>query len=159
MHHLGLTRQEIDNLQQLIARLDAQEARQASEGADRRIHPRIDFCHPMWINLPAELRQPWIHVYSRNLSTGGISFLARNMFYVDQHLVIAHELNEFKPMLVLSRVRFCRNIKGGIMEIGLTFVASQADPEGHREIPAEWLSRILQTDWLVRRKFPLLVNE
>ena len=59
MKHIGLTRQEIEHLQTLIARLDAQTPSAESE---RRTNPRIDFAHPMWLNLPGEPGQPWIHV-------------------------------------------------------------------------------------------------
>lgn len=151
MQHIGLTRQEIQRLEQLIARLDAQGP---SEGSDRRLNPRIDFAHPMWLNLPADNGQPWIHVYSRNLSTGGLSFLTRNLFYNNQHLVLAHELNENAPMLALCRVCFCRPIDMGVQEVGLAFVAARADPESRRDIPPEWTSRIIQSDPLSRRSFP-----
>jgi hypothetical protein len=155
MYHIGLTRTEIEHLQQIIARLDAQST---PELEDRRAYPRIDFSHPMWLNLPAEAGRPWVHVYSRNLSTGGLSFLSRNLFYAGQHLVIAHELNEMAPMLVLCRVCFCRPIDLGIMEVGLAFVTAKADPGCRREIPAEWLGRILENDFVVRRKFPAAVH-
>lgn len=151
--HIGLTRQEMQRLEQLIARLDAQGP---SEGAERRVHPRIDFAQPMWINLPAEQGQPWVHVYSRNLSTGGVSFLSRNIFYTGQHLVISHELNEMVSMLVLCRVCFCRTIDMGVQEVGMAFVAARADPHRTREIPPEWLSRVLQTDHLSRRPAALI---
>jgi hypothetical protein len=153
--HIGLTRTEIEHLQKVIARLDAQAP---ADAEDQRVHPRIDFSQPMWLNLPAESGQPWMHVYSRNLSTGGLSFLTRNIFYADQHLVISHDLNELAPMLVLCRVCFCRPIDLGIMEVGLEFISAQADPECRREIPVEWLTRLLQKDWLTRRKFPLTVK-
>jgi hypothetical protein len=150
MFHIGLTRQEIERLQELIARLDAQSP---GEGADRRVHPRIDFAQPMWLNLPGEAGQPWVHVYSRNLSTGGLAFLSRQLFYTDQHVVIAHELNEATPMLVLCRVCFCRTIDLGIQEVGLAFAAARADPERAREIPMEWTAQVLKNDWMTRRKY------
>ncbi len=149
MQHIGLTQQEIEHLQQVIAKLDAQAP---TEDADRRVHPRIDFCHPMWLNMPGEPGRPWVHVYSRNLSTSGLGFLTRNLFYTGQHLVIAHELNEFTPMLVLCRVCFCRPIDMGILEVGLAFVSARPDPHAVREIPAEWLLRVQENDWLNRRK-------
>lgn len=151
MHHIGLTWQEIEHLNKLIARLDAQTP---SNQADRRTHPRIDFCQPMWLNLPTEPGSPWVHIYSRNLSTGGLSFLTRNLFYADQHLVISHELSEATAMLALCRVCFCRTIDFGIQEVGLAFVTASADPHRSREIPADWHARVLQNDWLSRRKFP-----
>jgi hypothetical protein len=151
MHHIGLTQAEIEHLQQIIARLDAQVT---AEQQDRRVHPRIDFSRPMWLNLPAEAGQPWVHVYSRNLSTGGLAFLTRHIFYAGQHLVISHELNEMAPMLVLGRVCFCRPIDLGIMEVGLAFVMAKADPDCRREIPTEWLDRILKNDAVMRRKYP-----
>jgi hypothetical protein len=83
VHHIGLTRQEIEHLQSLITRLDAQTP---DDAADRRLHPRIDFAHPMWINLPTQPTQAWIHVYSRNLSTGGLSFLTGILFYLVLYL-------------------------------------------------------------------------
>jgi hypothetical protein len=152
VQHIGLTRQEIEHLEQVILRLDAQGP---SEGSDRRLHPRIDFAHPMWVNLPAEPGQPWVHVYSRNLSTGGVSFLTRNLFYTGQHLIISHELNEMVSMLVLSRVCFCRNIDLGVQEVGMAFVAARADPHRAREVPPEWMARVLESDALCRRNFPL----
>ena len=154
MQYIGLTRQEIEHLQEVIAKLDAQSP---ATGADRRVHPRIDFAHPMWLNLPGEPGRPWVHVYSRNLSTGGLGFLTRNLFYADQHVVIAHELNELTPMLVLCKVCFCRPIDLGIMEVGLAFISVHADPYAKREIPAEWLMRVLENDQLSRRKFPAAV--
>lgn len=151
MQHIGLTRAEIEYLQQIIAKLDAQNP---AGHDDRRVHPRIDFSHPMWLNLPTEAGQPWVHVYSRNLSTGGLSFLSRTIFYANQHLVISHELNEAATMLVLCRVCYCRPIDLGIMEVGLAFVVAKADPDHRREVPPEWLARILQNDSISRRKFP-----
>jgi hypothetical protein len=150
--HIGLTRQEIEHLQSLIARLDAHESATPDE---RRHNPRIDFAQPMWLNLPCEAGEPWIHVYSRNLSTGGLSFLTRAIFYADQHVVIAHELNEVTSMLVLCRVCFCRTIDLGVQEVGLAFVTARADPHHKREIPDEWRTRVLDADPLARRKHPV----
>ena len=100
MSHIGLSREEMQYLSTLIARLDA---RGPGGGADRRGMPRIDFSHALWLNLPTEPGQPWVHILSRNLSTGGLAFLTRQIFYVNQHLVISHELNEKEPLLVLSQ--------------------------------------------------------
>jgi hypothetical protein len=149
--HIGLTRTEIEHLQTLIARLDAGES---PADAERRVHPRIDFKHPMWLNLPGEVGQPWIHVYSRNLSTGGLSFLTRAIFYANQRVVIAHELNEITSMLVLCRVCYCRTIDLGVQEVGLAFITVKADPLHKREIPEDWKAQVLQDDPLARRRFP-----
>lgn len=150
MYHIGLAQPEIEHIKVLIARLDAQPP---SAAADRRVHPRIDFSHPMWLNVPTEPDMPWVHIYSRNLSTGGLSFLTRAIFYMGQHLVIAHELKEFQPMVVLSRVCFCRTIDLGIQEVGLAFVMMRADPGGRRVIPPEWLPQVVQSDFLARRRY------
>ena len=149
MYHIGLTRHEVEHLQGLIARLDAAAGHDYD---DRRVHPRIDFSHPMWLNLPTAPGRPWVHVYSRNLSTGGLAFLTRALFYADQHLVIWHELNEQSPQLVLCRVCYCRPIDLGIQEAGLTFVATKADAGRAREIPADWRAAVLKTDYLARRR-------
>ncbi len=125
MYHIGLSREEIEHVGHLIAKLDAQPL---AEDADRRVHPRIDFSHPMWLNLPSEPGAPWVHILSRNLSTGGLSFLTRKLFYMNQHLVISHELNENTPLLVLAKVCFCRSVKMGIQEVGLAFGAIEYDP-------------------------------
>ena len=156
MHHIGLSREEIERVQKIIAHLDAQPL---TEGADRRINPRIDFSHPMWLNLPTEPGKPWVHVFSRNLSTTGLSFLTRKLFYVGQHLVISHELKEDKPLLVLCRVCFCRPIELGIQEVGLAFSAVEPDPLKERRIPGQWLTTVLQNDWLARQKMPALVAD
>ncbi len=149
MVHIGLSRDEIEHIGELIARLDAQPL---GEGADRRVHPRIDFSHPMWLNLPTEPGAPWVHIFSRNLSTGGLSFLSRKLFYVDQQLVISHELKENTPLLVLAKVCFCRSVEMDVQEVGLVFSAIEYDPERSRRVPARWMSMVLQSDWLARRK-------
>jgi hypothetical protein len=151
VHHMALSRAEIQRVQQIIARLDAQAA---GPGADQRVFPRIDYCHPMWLHLPTDPGKPWIHVFSRNLSTGGLSFLSRALFYVGQHLIISHELNEGYPHLVLSRICFCRCVEMGIHEVGLAFLKAQPDPQRARSIPSEWLTLVLQQDYLARRKYP-----
>ena len=155
MYHIGLSREEIDHVQHLIARLDAEPAGAA---ADRRVHPRIDFAHPMWLNLPTEQGAPWVHIFSRNLSTGGLAFLTRKIFYVDQHLVISHELKENTPLLVLAKVCFCRTIDTKIHEVGLAFTAIEYDPERQRRIPSRWLATVVQSDWLARKKLPTVAS-
>ena len=152
MYHIGLTRDEVDRVERIISQLDA---RPLAEAACRREHPRIDFRHPLWLNLPTEAGRPWIHIYSRNLSTSGLAFLSKKLFYVDQHLVVSHELMESCPQLVLSRVCFCRTIDEGIQEIGLNFVVSQKDSQRLRQIPPTWLALVLQNDWFARQKFPM----
>ena len=152
MFHIGLSRDEIHRVQQIIARLDAKPI---SAQADRREHPRIDFNHPLWLNLPTEPGKPWVHIFSRNLSTSGLAFLSRKIFYVGQHLVISHELMESCSQLVLARVCFCRSVTAGIQEVGLTFAVTQKDPDKLRNIPVPWLALVLQNDWLARQKFPV----
>jgi len=154
VYHIGLSREEVDRIEQLIAKLDAQPA---GEAADRRVHPRIDFSHPMWLNLPTEAGAPWVHIFSRNLSTGGLAFLSRKLFYVEQHLIISHELKENTPLLVLAKVCFCRTVDKGIQEVGLAFSAIEYDPDRQRRIPARWLSTVVQSDWLARKKAPAAV--
>jgi hypothetical protein len=155
MVHIGLSREEITHISALIAKLDAQPL---SDNADRRIHPRIDFSHPMWLNLPTEPGAPWVHIYSRNLSTGGLSFLSRKLFYVNQQLVISHELMENTPLLVLATVCFCRNVEMNVQEVGLVFTAIEYDPDRTRHVPARWMSMVLQSDWLARRKSALPIG-
>ncbi|HUO09806.1 MAG TPA: PilZ domain-containing protein [Phycisphaerae bacterium] len=155
MHHIGLSREEIDHVQSLIDRLDGQPA---GAEADRRVHPRIDFAHAMWLNLPTEPGAPWVHIFSRNLSTGGLAFLSRRIFYVDQHLVISHELKEHTPLLVLASVCFCRKVDNAIYEVGLAFKAIEYDPERQRRIPSRWLATVVQSDWLARRKNPAMAS-
>jgi PilZ domain len=154
MFHIGLSRDEIEHIQQIIARLDAEPQ---GESADRRVHPRIDFSHAMWLNLPTEPGAPWVHIFSRNLSTGGLAFLTRKLFYVGQHLVISHELKENTPLLVLAKVCFTRIVEDGIQEVGLIFSAIEYDPQCQRHIPARWMSMVLQSDWIARKKNAPLV--
>lgn len=152
---MGLTFQEMQHLQEVIARLDAVAAETGGPGgADRRVHPRIDFAKPMWLLVPADPDQKWNYVYSRNLSTGGLSFLSRGLFYAGQYVVISHELGENASMLVLCRVCFCRPIDLGVREVGLAFVTARADPGARRDIPAEWRARALETDWMMQSKVP-----
>jgi hypothetical protein len=153
--HIGLSREEVDRVQHIIAKLDAVPA---GAEADRRIHPRIDFSHPMWLNLPTEPGAPWVHIYSRNLSTGGLAFLTRKIFYVDQHLIISHELKENTPLLVLAKVCFCRNIDATFYEVGLAFTAIEYDPDRQRRIPSRWLATVVQSDWLARKKLPTMAS-
>jgi hypothetical protein len=155
MGHIGLSREELDYMQTLIARLDAQEP---GAGSERRVRPRIDFSHPLWLNMPTEPGKPWVHILSRNLSTGGLAFLTRQIFYVNQHLVISHELNEKEPLLVLSRVCFCRPVDMRVFEVGLAFVAVEKDPQRVRKVPAHWLHQVMRTDWLARQKLTAVVR-
>ena len=151
MYHIGVSRLEITRIQKIIAELDAQVP---ALDADRRIHPRIDFSHPMWLNLPADPGSPWVRVYSRNLSTGGLAFLTRKLVYNGQYLIIAHELNEKCPQLVLCKTCFCRTVELDIMEVGLAFQAVEADPTNVRRVPPDWTKLVLQGDWLARRATP-----
>ena len=95
---------------------------------------------------------PWVYVYSRNLSTGGLSFLSRELFYSGQYVVISHELGEAATMLVLCRVCYCRPIDLGVQEVGLAFVTAKADPGNKREIPDDWRKRALEADGMSRGK-------
>ncbi len=148
MNHIGLTRKEIEHLQTLIARLDAETP---ADAVDRRTFPRVDFCHALWLNLPTQAGQPWVHVYSRNLSTGGLSFLTRGLFYHQQHVVISHELNERTSVMALCRVCFCRAVELPIQEVGLAFVTALPDPGRDRAIPPEWHEIVRRNDWLARK--------
>ena len=143
MEYTALTLQELDHLQRVIARLDA---RPPGDAGDRRLHPRIDFSHPMWLNLPGAAGRPWVHVHARNLSTSGLGFLTRHLFYAGQHLVIAHTLKESTPMLVLCRVCYCRSIEPGTFEVGLAFVLARPNPDDARNVPAEWLALVVRHD-------------
>ena len=154
MQSIGLTLQEIQHLQTVIARLDAAAAANGDHSAERRIHPRIDFAKPMWMLVPTDPDQKWTYVYSRNLSTGGLSFLSRNLFYAGQYVVISHELGESAAMLVLCRICFCRPIDLGVQEVGLAFVTAKADPGTRRDVPSEWRARALEADWMTQSKTP-----
>ncbi len=149
MIHIGLSREETQQVESVIAQLDAAPA---SSAADRRVRPRIDFCHPMWINLPTESGQPWIHVFSRNLSTGGLAFLARREFALEEYLVISHHLNVGFPQLALCCVKFSRAVAEGIFEIGLEFQAIAPDTDNLRQIPPRWTSLILRNTWISRTR-------
>jgi|GEM_PF-2449990 len=154
VQHIQLTPDELAHLQKLIARLDAKPL---TEAANRRGSERVEFNHPMWLNLPTEPGQPWVHIFSRNLSSGGLSFLTRKLFYQGQHLVISHQLHEPVPQLVLCVVKFCRAVDFGVMEVGLQFKTSVLDPENQRRVPAEWRRLVLQQDWFARSKQPAVV--
>ena len=152
---LGLSRDEIERVRNVIAQLDSKSV---GDCVDRRENPRIDFKNPLWLNLPAEPGRPWIQVFSRNLSTCGLAILSRKLFYVDQHVVIAHELKEPCSQLVLARVCFCRSIQADIQEVGLAFVVNLKDPEKIRRVPPTWLALVLHNDHLARQKFPAGVS-
>ncbi len=153
MVHIGLSREEINRISSLIAKLDAQPL---SDNADRRVHPRIDFAHAMWLNLPTEPGAPWVHIFSRNplhrrhspSSPANFSTSTSSPF----HAVLSHELQENTPLLVLAKVCFCRNVEMDVQEVGLAFTAVEYDPERTRHVPARWMSMVLQSDWLARRK-------
>jgi hypothetical protein len=147
--HIGLSREETVQVEQVIAQLDAAPHNSA---ADRRVRPRIDFCHPMWINLPTEPGQPWIHVFSRNLSTGGLAFLARREFAMEEYMVISHHLNEGVPQLALCCVKFSRAVTDGIFEVGLEFQAIAPDVDNLRHIPSRWTALILRNTWISRTR-------
>ena len=155
MIHIGLSREETLEVEELIHQLDGASPNGA---ADRRVRPRVDFCQPMWINLPTEAGQPWIHVFSRNLSTGGLAFLARRQFATDDYLVIAHHLNESLPQLALCCVKYSRVVTESIFEVGLEFQAMAPDPDNARIIPPRWMSLVMRNMWISRTRSKTLAE-
>jgi len=147
--HIGLSQQETVDIMDLIAHLDAAPA---PAEANRRSRPRMDFCHPMWMNLPTEPGQPWIHVFSRNLSTTGLAFLVRRPFAIDEYLVIAHHLNEGLAQLALCNVKYCRPVTAAVFEVGLEFQAMAPDPDNMRRIPARWTALVHRNTWISRTR-------
>lgn len=145
--HIGLSRDETQQVVDLIQQLDAAADPAA---ANQRLSPRADFCHPMWLNIPMEPGTPWVHVFSRNLSSGGLSFLSRRDFPQDQCLILSHALDADDPQLALCAVRFNRQITNSIFEIGLEFLARMPDPDVKRVIPQRWLSIIDRNAWAVQ---------
>jgi hypothetical protein len=152
MNNITLSRQETARIAQLLEELDAALASdsEAAAWAERRLRPRIDFAHPMSIRLSLEEGQPWIEVFSRNLSTGGLAFLAKQPFAKDSFLILAHHLNEGADQLALCRITFCRPIESAYYEIGVTFEAIVPDENSRRIIPSEWHSKVLRTTWVTR---------
>jgi len=145
--HIGLSRQELDRVQALIADLDAAPP---SPGAERRIRPRIDFCHAMWLSLPLAPGKPWVRIHSRNLSTGGLAFVARQPFALGSYVVVSHHLNEGCDQLALCLVRFCRQADVRLYETGVEFEQVVNDPDSHRRVPTEWASLVLRNLWVAR---------
>ena len=151
MLHIGLTRQEIDRVAGIIEKLDQMPpSPEVRGGRDRRIRPRIDFSHAMWLALPLEPGRPWVRIYSRNLSTGGMAFIARAPYALGSYVVISHHLNEECDQLALSCVRLCRLVDEGLYEIGVEFQTLSPDPRGQRRIPPGWLSQVLRYLWVAR---------
>ena len=148
MQHIGLSRQEIQRIEAVISDLDAATP---SAESDRRLRPRVDYSHGMWLCLPDAPEHPWIHIFSRNLSTGGLAFLARKEFLPGEHIVVSHTLGERVPHLVLGCVKFCRIVYVGICEVGIEFVSARSDPTNSREIPPEWIATAQRTAWVARQ--------
>jgi hypothetical protein len=151
MIHIGLSREETQRVVDLIAELDAA---QGQNNANLRAAPRLDFCHPMWLNIPGEPGQPWVHVFSRNLSSGGLSFLARRSFVPESCLILAHTLDTDGPQLALGAVRFCRQITRTIFEIGVEFLARVEDTDMRRQIPDRWYGIIDRQNVTARLSHP-----
>ena len=144
MEHIGLSHEELDRVKQVIAELDAQPPGAA---ADRRVYPRIDFTHTMWLNLPDDPAVPWVHVLSRNLSTSGLAFVSRRSFALGSFAVVLHHLSEKNNQLALACVKFCRQVDSTLFETGLEFRAAINDPKNERAIPAHWKALILRARW------------
>lgn len=150
MSHIGLTAEELQYVQTLLANLDAAPGL-PGDATERRHHPRFDFKQPIWLNLPLEPGRPWMHVFSRNLSTSGLAFITRDPLARSARVVIAHHFAESVPQLVLCRVNFCRPIAPGYCEVGVVFETAVPDPQERREIPAAWYSQVLRSTWVVRK--------
>ena len=151
MEHIGLTREETHRVSEIIAGLDAAPL---SAGSERRIRPRVDYVHAMWLCLPEAAGRPWAHVHSRNLSTGGLAFLTRKDFKTGQHVVVSHYVGEQMPHLVLACVRFSRLVYVGICEVGIEFLAAKPDPQQRREIPADWIQTAMRSAWEIQHAMP-----
>jgi len=137
----------MERVETLIAELDAAAP---AAGADQRERPRIDFCQAMWLNQPLQSGQPWVHVMSRNLSTGGLAFISRRPIPAGSFLIVAHHLNEGSDQLTLCCVRFCRQVDANLFEIGMAFQEARPDPGRLRDIPPAWNSRVLRSQWAAR---------
>jgi len=72
---------------------------------DHRGEEEISFCAP-----------------TRNLSSGGMAFLHKQMLPVEQRLKIEIPILEEQPLAVMARVARCQHVKGMIHEIGVEFL-------------------------------------
>jgi hypothetical protein len=144
VEHIGLSHEELDRVKQVIAELDSIPPGAA---ADRRVFPRIDFTHTMWLNLPDDPASPWVHILSRNLSTSGLAFVSRRSFALGSFVVLSHHLSEKHNQLALASVKFCRHVDSTLHETGLEFRAAVNDPKNARIIPPHWKALILRARW------------
>jgi len=126
-----------------------------STAANRHQPPGIAYPHFFWLNFSTERERQWMRIPCRKLSTIGLAFLSKRLFYAGQHAIIAHDFVESCPRLVLTRVCFCHTVGNGIQEVGIRFIVNQNDPERLRQIPSAWLALVLHNDWRARQRLPV----
>lgn len=86
---------------------------------ERRIHTRVVFNEPITIRLPGHAES--VTCYARDLSKGGISFIAQEQF-PEEITVSFKPTQERRELHVLCKVVRCTKIEAGFFDIGAAFL-------------------------------------
>jgi len=107
-----------------------------------RRHRRRSIDQLMWLKRlprPDNPRAAAFKIHSDDVSLQGIGFHTRRRLYKNEHVVIPLQFREGGGMLVLSKVRFCRELPNGEYRVGAEFADKLADPGCKERIPPKWL--------------------
>ena len=110
--------------------------------SERRNKDRVRFARVGRAILIGIVGQPQVKIITRNLSTGGVGFLAYRAFQIDERFVIPLSMKKGDTKLTLCRVTFVRYLSGAMYEVGVSFEAvTNLNPHSEKiTIPNEWIN-------------------
>ena len=97
---------------------------------------------PMWLKRlprPDKPRASAFKIQSEDVSVQGIGFHTLRKLYKNEHVVIPLQFSEGGGLLVLSKIRFCRELPSGGYRVGAEFADKLSDPNCKERIPPKWL--------------------
>jgi anti-sigma regulatory factor (Ser/Thr protein kinase) len=99
--------------------LNGARARQSPPG-ERRLHPRAGYAERIEIHSPGG--GPPLHAYTRNLSRGGIAFIATEPIALEGKVLVLPQIGQ-PPLRVRAVVVRCARITDGFYDVGAQFQA------------------------------------
>jgi hypothetical protein len=133
----NVSRAQLSQIREILEQLDQGPIHYADD--NRRHAHRLKIRGKMDAIILSAPGLPWVKIFSRNLSTSGIGFIARRPFNRGERVAISFELPAQAPKLVLSRTTFSRYVGGGVHEMGAEFVECITDTKGPDRIPEHWV--------------------
>jgi PilZ domain len=123
--------------QRLVAFLEAGDKKPKS---GPRARDRDTYFRRVELVLIAQVGQPRVMGYTRNLSPGGVGVLTRRGFKVGERFVTLLSFGAGLGKYVLCRVTFCRYVSDSMYEMGAAFEATAPHLNENHRIPEEWVA-------------------